>query len=206
MQISGALSSFDQHVLLSMSKAIFVFRRIFDQLEINRFDYSGYYLVVLHESSSANQSGIIENILRDFWSIYIVNVNVLAAGDEGNEVKMYTYFPYTQTHCERATPIVINQYVNQTFLHSVEFPNKLSNMHGCRVIAAPFIFEPFVILATNKNGSSKWHGIEISVLSAIASKLNFTVVFELIPPQSEFSRMNIFRMVGVVRTVIPPSD
>lgn len=152
---------------------------------------------MLNDASSETQYETIENILRDFWSIYVVNVNVLAADDKCSGVKMYTYFPYSTMQCEQAIPIVINQYVDGTFLNPVEFPDKFGNMHGCRIFAAPFEFRPYVILEKNQNGSSELHGIDISVVKTIASMLNFTVAFKFIPPQSEYSKMDetIFGMV-----------
>lgn len=137
--------------------------------------------------------------MSDFWSIYIVNVNLLVSNEDDDEVKMYTYFPFAPTHCEQAMPIVINQYVNRRFAHPVEFPDKFRNMHGCRVIVAPLNAEPFVIFGNTKNGSFLLHGLEIAVLNAMASKLNFTVDIHLIQKQSVYTKMDevAFEMVRI---------
>lgn len=151
-----------------------IYRIIFTQINHNRFDYSGYYLIVLRDTSSA-QHETIAKILSDFWSIYIVNVNVLATNESDTQVKMYTYFPYAPSHCEQAIPIVINHYASRTFEHPLEYPSKLNNMHGCLLIAAPLHFEPFVMYDKFENGSIALHGIEITILNEIAALLNFTV-------------------------------
>lgn len=194
MQISGGLIGFDETKHQKLN--VFHCRDIFETIDNYRFDYSGYYLVVLRDASS-NQQQIIENIMNDFWSIYIVNVNILASNENDTEVKMYTYFPFAASQCEQAIPIVINHYANLSFSHPVEFPDKFRNMHECRVTAVTLPFEPYVILKQFANGSSILHGIEITVLKAIATHLNFTASISHISKQSVYSEMDkiAFHMV-----------
>ena len=95
------------------------------------FDYTGYYTIVLTESLR-DQYIIISNILGDCWSVYITNVVIVASmGSElDSRSAIYTYFPYTAYHCEKVSPVILNYFINNTFLYDIDhFPDKLKNMH-----------------------------------------------------------------------------
>lgn len=86
----------------------------------------------------------------------------------------------------------------------LQYPDKFQNMHGCRVVVAPLQFEPYIFFKKNENSSIQLHGIEVSILNAMASKLNFTVDIHIIPSQTEYSKLDgiVFGMVRVIHCYI----
>lgn len=154
----------------------FYFRDIFTKIKDETFDYNGQYLVVLTEIID-NQHEIIHKILQDFWSLEITNVDVLARLNGDTRVILYTYFPYTRFHCGMVDPVVINYYVNNTFIWKTDiFPNKLQNFHRCPLTLATYQLDPFMLLTPNNNTGYSTSGLDGIVFRVLSQRLNFTPI------------------------------
>lgn len=145
-------------------------------MTIDTYEYSGFFTIVLTEYFD-DQTEIIEKILRDCWSLYIANAIVLTPTEDYQTILLYTYFPYTATHCGSVEPIVHDYFENGTFaLNASIFPNKMENLFECPLIVSTYNFPPLVILKEQSNGTFYIDGIEGTVLRVIANRLNFTPV------------------------------
>lgn len=148
----------------------------------NLFDYTGFYTIVLTESWR-DQYIIISKILNDCWSVYITNVVIVASmGSElDSRSAIYTYFPYTTFHCEKVAPVILNYFINNTFLYDIDhFPDKLKNLHKCPLTVVTHNVTPFMILYKNDNGQGyRTEGIDGITFRVLSQQLNFTPVINV---------------------------
>lgn len=151
------------------------FRRIFSEVTIDAFDYSGYYSVLLTEHSDDCEE-TIRKILEDFWSLHMANTIILIPSENYELILMYTFFPFTPEHCERVKPIVYNYFENGTFVLNLPvFPEKFNNLYRCSLKIATYHYPPFIML-THRSNDTYIDGIEGVVLRVISQKLNFTTI------------------------------
>lgn len=139
----------------------------------------GYYLIV---TMLPNEPLAIEKIFSDLWSLYIVNVCVLTVPDErsDSDITVYTYIPFEANRCEKVRPIVVNYFINGSFVHTNDFfPDKLRDMNGCEIVISVYNYEPFVVLKS-ANGQLELSGIDGSILNIISKVMNFTIVLNLV--------------------------
>lgn len=152
------------------------FRHIFSEMTTTNYDYTGYFTIVLTEHSN-NSQAIVNEILKDCWSLYIANANVLAPADDYETAILYTFYPFTSEHCEHVKPIIHDQFMNGTFLYKTPmFPNKLRNLFKCPLKMSTYQFAPFMDLTLQSNGSYYTDGIEGTMFRAMADRLNFTPI------------------------------
>lgn len=166
------------------------------------FDYTGFYTIVLTESRR-NQYMIINKILNDCWSLYITNVVIVAPmGSElDSRSAIYTYFPYTVFHCEKVAPVILNYFINNTFLYATDhFPDKLKNMHRCPLTLVTQNLLPFMILYENENGRYRTEGIDGTTFQVLSEHLNFTPIV-VVPPHQ--MNGNSYFMEMVCATFLP---
>lgn len=155
------------------------------------FDYGGYYLIAM---MSPGRLEVIKEILSDFWSLYIVNTNVLVMEEESCEVVVYTYFPFQANRCEQVNPIVVNYFLNGSFLLTNDFfVDKFKDMQGCEVGVAVYDYQPLAIL-TNESGILKLDGVDLRSIVAISEMMNFTPVMKYITEKINFIELSL-RMV-----------
>lgn len=158
-------------------------RQIFKMMKNDKlFDYTGYYTIVLTEPQR-DQYIIISNILNDCWSVYITNVVIVASmgSESDSRSAIYTYFPYTMYHCEIVAPVILNYYINNTFLYDIDhFPDKLKNMHKCPLTLVTHNATPFMILYRNSNDEGyRTGGIDGITFRVLSQQLNFTPIIEV---------------------------
>lgn len=146
------------------------------------FDYAGYYLIVLTQySSKSEQSEVVLKILSDCWSKYIVNVNIIAPFETYAKAIIYTYFPFTQSHCEQVIPVDVNFFINNSLTNNSQiFADKLENMHKCEIIVSLAQFQPFTIVKWKPNGDYLIDGIDGHILGVISDMMNFTTTVKYI--------------------------
>ncbi|KAJ6649708.1 hypothetical protein Bhyg_04947 [Pseudolycoriella hygida] len=159
------------------------FSKIFRKMQNDElFDYTGYYTVVLTEVYR-DQYNIISKILNDCWSIYVTNVIIVTSlGSEFNSRSaIYTYFPYTVYHCEMVAPVILNYFMDNTFLYDIDhFPDKIRNMYNCPLTIVTQNVTPFMILYKNENGGNyRTDGIDGKTLRALSQKLNFKPIVKI---------------------------
>lgn len=138
------------------------------------FDRSGFYLIILNSQTTEQSIG---HIFRDCWAVHLANVNVLLP--DGISAIMYTYFPYTASHCDKAFPVVVKRITATSSMFDVEyFPNKFKNMFQCELFITTTHYRPFTIFENNTDGEITFKGIEIDLLRTVADQLNFTLVIQ----------------------------
>lgn len=149
------------------------FTKIYQKLSTVVYDYQGFFIIVVTQPENN-----IKRIFEDLWCYYITNANVVALNSHNlNEANIFTYFPFTDFHCEKVEPILYNIYTIESGfkLNLTYFPKKVSNLHGCPLSVATFHFPPFVLLSREDSGLIKLDGIDGVLITLIARTLNFTL-------------------------------
>ena len=86
---------------------------------------------------------------------------------------------------------------NQEMLtvHTNIFPNKLYNFNGYSLYTSFFEDIPFVMIDRNYTGNNIWdmiHGLDVSIIKALAETLNFTAVVNIVNSENPiFRRFNV---------------
>lgn len=151
------------------------------------FDYRGYYLIIITEVHPTNQQNIILNVLRDCWSLYIANVYILTIPNRSPEVTMYTFFPFTENHCDHVDPVIVNNGNGTDFNSSLEiFVDKFENMHKCNIIATVSDYRPYTIITPSSNGTYTLDGIEGLLIHELKRTMNFTLILKNISPNTGY--------------------
>lgn len=148
------------------------------------FDYRGYFIIVITDEINKKE---LENILSDFWTLYIVNVNVILKMRGESFVSSYSYFPFTMKSCEDSKPRLLETYHEQVEFDNPTknlFSNKMKNLYGCPLTAATFHVAPFMIIEKSTQNNYKLRGVEGFLLNIIAEKMNFTLMPTILSRQS----------------------
>lgn len=109
------------------------FLKIYEGLKDVDFENDSYYLVILNYLDE-DWSQVAKKIFAKAWERYMINTTLMFMSNMEDVVKIFTYFPYAESHCERVEPILIQEIregkwgTNETI-----FPKKLRNFHGCTV-------------------------------------------------------------------------
>lgn len=93
------------------------------------------------------------------------------------EVLVYTFYPYTANKCQRADPVLVNQFDGRQWMQSGSmFPDKLGQMHGCPLTVLTWHQPPFVALHWDPQSEEmKASGFEIQLLEYMSQQMNFSV-------------------------------
>lgn len=123
------------------------------------FDFSGFFLVVMVRKYE-NQYKDMEDIFRDMWQHFIINVNILIF-NSADELEMFSFYPYTAVHCGRVFPILKNKFVNSSFVSSNKhFDDKLKNLFRCPLTVVTFSVAPLMLVRPGLDGKPVLSGIE----------------------------------------------
>lgn len=149
---------------------------LFNNFTSEKIEFNGQFLIAI-PNSEANNDSTISKILSDCWSLYITKVDVLVPNDSYNGIFLYTYYPFTEVHCEQAEPFVYNYFENDSFVaHKSHFPFKLANLHRCPLRVSTFDLPPHMILIEFANGTIYTDGIEGITLRVLSQRMNFTPI------------------------------
>lgn len=154
-------------------------RSILSQLHPDKYDYSGYYLLILTAPRPVF-SRTLQQMFIDLWAYNIVNVVLVTSNMEGHDsaqdIALFTYFPYVEHHCEHVHPVLLHRLAPFSKLDpSVDlFPPKLSNFHGCPIRIAAVDYPPYTMIESVAGGRQRLRGMEGDMLNMIATLLNFT--------------------------------
>jgi hypothetical protein len=162
------------------------FRKIFDRITPWSFDHQGHYLIVF-TITDPDIYWSMRQMFSDLWAEYIVNVAVLWMPPENdNEALLFTYFPYNRFYCGSIVPVILNQFIDDSWINERNFfPKKMINLHGCVLRVATFSNPPFVILPKVKSkkrekGQFKIDGIDAMLLYVVAKRMNFTPELDIV--------------------------
>ena len=143
------------------------FQRFYSEINSERFDYGGFYLIVLTNGMIQE----IQQIFTSLWSIFIYNVNILVEDNDGN-ILMITFMPFKENECGQTTPTIINSYQTQfsAWKSQIFFPRKINNLFKCPIKIAIFETPPFV---TKSSETGRISGSDIELVNGLAEALNF---------------------------------
>lgn len=155
------------------------FSNIYERLREVSFENDAYYLVILNYLDE-DWYKVAKKIFAKAWKRYMINTSLMFMSNTNDVVKIFTYFPYAESHCEQAEPVLIQQIEDGKWVNEETiFPKKLRNFHGCPIKVALFDVPPFIFLKDfqQRNGSviQNLQGIEASLLKVLAVKYNFTI-------------------------------
>lgn len=156
------------------------FLRLFHKISADTFVIDGFYLMILVD-------GLIEElseISKLLWNIFIFNVNFLIAADDGNEVNLWTFLPFTSCKsdtcyekCGDTSPIIINKFINGSFSSDDLYPEKISNLHRCPVKIVTFNAAPMMMIHYPSENKSIWQlaGVDGEMITLLSEVMNFTI-------------------------------
>lgn len=155
-------------------------RRIFARMSDTAYDYTGFYTILLIEMRH-QQHEIVTKILSDFWTLYIANVHILTKTTIEKTAILYTYYPYTEHHCEEVRPTLQNYFTNGSFALTDDnmFPEKFRNFHKCPLTLSTYNLVPYMMLTPQPNGSYHTDGIDGVTFRVISQQLNFTPIVRM---------------------------
>ncbi|KAM7347845.1 uncharacterized protein ACRADG_007331 [Cochliomyia hominivorax] len=108
------------------------------------------------------------------WSNQIINCNVQFQNALG-EVYTYTYFPFTPNKCGNTDPQRINQFINDSWVNSKLFHQKLRNFYGCSLVIMVRDIAPYLYKNKDKNGVLTFEGFEMEVMKHLSKGMNFSM-------------------------------
>lgn len=156
------------------------FRRIFTRMRNSSFDFTGFYTILLTDMYHP-QHELVLKILQDCWSLYISNVHILTSTAVEATAMLYTFYPYTPSHCEQVKPSLQNYFFNDSFVlaNDTMFPEKFRNFHKCPLILSTYNLVPYMMLTPEPNGSYHTDGIDGITFRVISQQLNFTPIVRM---------------------------
>ena len=154
-----------------------MFERLAYKLNGGDFVYEGFYVYVLHEGSMID----VVKMLEILWSHFFYNVIVIHEVD--NVVNIVTFEPFSSSRCGVAHPVMLNYYINKTFLYDnvAYFPEKFKNLFNCPIRIGGAKTRPSLLKKQLANGSSVLTGIDAKLMNHLGAMLNFhlNVSFDL---------------------------
>lgn len=145
------------------------FRKFFENLSPQYFLNDGYILVVLVSGMMLE----LQLVTKQFWNINMFNINFIV--DDSGRILLLTFKPFDVTGCGDTSPLIINEYVNGSYVSSDFFPRKIRNLHECHIKVVTFNCPPMVMIHRRANNSYDISGIDGELLKGIAKILNFTI-------------------------------
>lgn len=173
-------------IVVRISYMFYDHRTIFDNMTETDFDSSRYFVIVLTVMEE-NPYDTINRILGECWKYHIANLVILVPTHSYKRILLYTYFPYTDDHCEQVKPILRNYFENNSFfdLRVPPFPDKCGNFHQCPLYVAATNDEPYTFLTGyGTNETPQFSGLDAMVVGEISKRLNFKM--EVLPYDGGF--------------------
>lgn len=158
-----------------------------ESLDINRlqkFQTQKYLVIATKWLDPDEVKHLLDYSFGAAWSFGIIEINCLIY-DTNSTWSLITYYPYDNEDCTTFTYKTIETFTSTNYsklanipIKTLYYPKKVSNLRKCPINIAVFPCQPYVFTKT-VNGETKFFGIEIQILEAIASSLNFTPNFIL---------------------------
>lgn len=140
------------------------FDTIFKNLSSEKFNFGGYFLLVVRKCSSFDA----DKVFKAVWRRYIYNLNILCEANDTVSIK--TFLPFQSSSCGNTTSITLDIESVHAF-----YPEKLKNLFECPIKLATFFYPPITMRETLENGSYRYYGSEMELLFGLAEALNFSV-------------------------------
>ncbi|KAH8331931.1 hypothetical protein KR067_002869 [Drosophila pandora] len=143
-----------------------------DNADFDDLDYYFIFLQARDRFIPQQKQLILDHCLNHYW----LNCNVMIQTAQV-EVLVYTFYPYTANRCQRADPVLVNQFDGRQWMQNGSmFPDKLGQMHGCPLTVLTWHQPPFVALHWDPNSEElQASGFEIQLLEYMSQQMNFSV-------------------------------
>ncbi|XP_062539195.1 uncharacterized protein LOC134207504 [Armigeres subalbatus] len=138
------------------------FRQLYANLTVERFDFSGRYLIFCSESVDEK---FARKLFTALWNLQIINVVLIGYGN--NETHLWSYVPYLAGHCAKVNLVSLGPSDDY-------YPDKTLSYHGCPFKVGSFETRPFTIMDRPTTGELRMSGFEGDLLDVLKEKFNFT--------------------------------
>ncbi|KAG5666627.1 hypothetical protein PVAND_014643 [Polypedilum vanderplanki] len=158
------------------------------------FHFSGFYTIIL---MSKNKELEMKKIFELFWSHQIVNVNILQ-NKNSKIVNFHTFHPYISKHCGQVQMIKINSFNEIKLKNSRIFPNKMKNLHGCKLKVSVIESPPYVMRKFDIKKITDAFGLDLYIILNHALLMNFSLEILYLNKANETDKASgIFDATGV---------
>lgn len=114
------------------------FEQICQKISPENFDYQGKFVIVI--------TGKLQNVYEDIkqsmvnmWKKFIVNIVVLIKSKNGSKAHIYTFLPFTKSHCGEVRPVLWNIFVKGRFKSEKRlYPKNVKELSNCPLNVASF--------------------------------------------------------------------
>lgn len=174
-KIENKIGRSSLNILLVDSLASYL--KIYEFLRDGDFQNDAYFLVILNYMDE-DWFTVAKKIFIKAWQRYMINTSLMFLSNTEDDVKIFTYFPFTESHCEQIEPMLIQRIREGKWENDATvFPYKLRNFHRCPIKVALLHAPPFMFVDKFKRfGSLKnLEGIEAKLLKVLAVTHNFTI-------------------------------
>ncbi|XP_055842724.1 uncharacterized protein LOC129909675 [Episyrphus balteatus] len=164
------------------------FLKIDPASNVRNYDINEYYHIFL-KTDDLYIDDDMQRIFDYCWQNYIINVNVQVQTALG-DIIVYSYFPFSKTHCRKVIPVEINRFENGKMQSDKIFPSKLHDLYDCPLRVATYDIPPYLTLDFSKKGRDVIGGFEGKLLHELSVKMNFDI--EVVVPKNNELRGVIF--------------
>lgn len=139
------------------------------------------FLVVTTKLFDSQQTQtLLDNVFESAWRSGIVEINALVYTTNASW-SLITYFPYDSPDCTKLTYKTLATFTAGNFTRLADMPlselyvRKMRNLRRCPIFVRVVPVEPYVFLPLKPG--DQFAGIDIEIIEAIATALNFTAKF-----------------------------
>ena len=156
------------------------------QLSADQFNFDGYFLFVVTNSNFTE----LDKVLLSLWKVYIYNVMVIVQDDD-DYISLVTFVPFKKKSCGNTTPVVVNQFINGSFVKSITnlFPKKFRNLYNCPIRIGAFEIPPAVLRKQHENGSFYFEGNDVELMNEISRVMKFKKQFNFVVERSGMGKV-----------------
>lgn len=163
-------SSYVNAILFRSAFEIF---SIFSKDNLNVFRLDGYYMLVSFDECSQKEH---DEIFQFLWKLQMFNINLIC--EINGEILMKTFLPYQRSSCGNTNSITIDKYANGSWDECgglLRFPSKFKNLFNCQLRVTSFYYPPITMRETLSDGTFRYYGSEMELVSGLSQALNFDV-------------------------------
>lgn len=136
----------------------------------------GHY-VLIYTGSNILHPSLMEPIFQDLFDVFVTNINILFY--KNGEGLLYTYFPFSASHCKFVQPVLYNRFQpgsngGKLVYRKPFFPKKFKNFFGCEIVVQTQNDIPYIEVLKDSTGKVVGiTGIEGNLITLLAKKMNF---------------------------------
>lgn len=156
---------------------------------IQRFQIQKYLVILSKWFPPRETKELLDNIFSAAWKFGIIEIDALVYTTNASWT-LVTYLPYDTEDCmtltyKNLTTLTAANYTRFADIPSAELSiKKMRNMRRCPITVVVYPCEPYVFVAEN---GTKFDGIEIQIVEAVAALLNFTPIY-MLPQDNDGNR------------------